>query len=991
MMSLAVDTRTRPFTPKVEMVGREREVAAIRGALKTMNTTEVLCFVGRGGIGKTRLLEEAEKLAQDVLETQILYPSIIDMYHAEMHSPEGVRSALAKDLDGDDHWFMNYWNQAAKLAAQVKAAVPGETLTNLQVDVTRAFVDDYAKLARKHRILLRFDTLEVLQHERDAIQELCEFGQEMGVRNWLLGLLPQLPNTVVLLASRLPTGTDCRQYDLDCFSRAEAQEYIDKIAVEDERLKSLDPSILDRVYRVTEGEPIRLSLAIDLLLNGWDVANLLTTENAQVPLSKDEIDGRIIREFRTRIPDDKKTVVYYLALARKQLDADLLHALEPRWTRKECQARLDAIRDDTYVKPRPRSSALFLHDVMADLYNDYELSEPPVRLLDTIIQHYDRRIGAVKDPAARRILQIEQLYYCLRQDPLAGFMKYQDLSNEAIDAGLLDHDIALRDELLRFFNNDRLAEAVRARSTLAEELNRDAALRWVQRYTTGGKNYDRAISIGERLVDQNHPWFTEADVLYRGAFRVTYAQALIYNKAPDEKSSTLLTQTIDDLASWTSDEAKHKARRDQVIGRAHNFLGYSHRVYGRYETAEREYKEAVGYFWPSLRGDLATTRRNLGFLKGLKGQLRDADSLLDDAIKDETELGLEFPRGLSENTLGLSYIYGRQPDKGIEQCRKAFRRFEKMSNPRGMGLAHLALGLGLRNRGNAWKKQEDYKLAKAVTDFKAAEAELLKARQIFEDASSREPSRLAETHDELGSLYIDWGWLVQTKRNKVKNGDQRNELLRQAEEFYQKAEEDLQEGIAIAKEGKFDLQVMDMLDDLSQAYSDRALLYPITSRERQDYLNRSQELVEEISAAVPQEYRQSRRESDRISDPHQDWWLVLGKIELAQGARQLRDIATVASEERDTRLKEAVIHYASAVAFFQSYSPDSPRMDETLESILRRLEIVSKDELSVVRSTIRKYEIENCVQLKRLNERLNSKFGSDPSAPNEQMGVGESR
>lgn len=90
-------SETFPFAPQTpHAVGRDRELQAIKRALESPGgETAILYFIGPGGIGKTRLIEEGAKLAPP----SVLVSPVIDLYHAEAHSVAGLQQLLADGLD----------------------------------------------------------------------------------------------------------------------------------------------------------------------------------------------------------------------------------------------------------------------------------------------------------------------------------------------------------------------------------------------------------------------------------------------------------------------------------------------------------------------------------------------------------------------------------------------------------------------------------------------------------------------------------------------------------------------------------------------------------------------------------------------------------------------------------------------------------------------------------------------------------------------------
>ncbi len=755
-------------------------------------------FTGQGGIGKTRLLEEAKKIADDHAGP-VLCRDIIDLYHSEFHSVEGLRNGLAESLDSDQKWFNTYRAAARNLEARQRAGLPVTDLQKLEQEATDAFTNDYRALAAQQIVLLRFDTLEVMQHESDAVQELCKLGkEELGVRAWLMALLPRLPNTLVLAASRPPlafqpdtSGMSSEEYKLDQLDFDATKEYVQSLSDKEPKLGELTDVQIQRLQKITRGKPIRLSLAIELCFNGEpeDPWGFITAQDDQ------DLDIQFADALRQCLSPEHRVLIRYMALARKGLDVELLRRLESKWTREQCVGYLEDMKDFAFVKTHPKSARLFLHDELARIYNIHGLGEHPDTLLDSVVAYYDHKLIGAKQSERAFALELERLYYELRRDGRAGFARYQELADRALAAGNLSHDMALRDELLRFINDPTLPDSAKTLPS-ADDLNRDAALRWVQRYIAKGQNPE-AAHIGRRLVDDNHPWFANGDVIYRGALRVSYAQAMIYSKMSEAESTDTLMKAIHELEQWNPEERVLQARRDRVLGQAHNFLGYSHRLHGRYQAAQKEYELALELFrvpegltdgqGADTEGDLATTETNLGFLYGLKGQWEEAAKHLEKGVGINTRLKLDYPLGLSENATGLSAVHSGKPVTGAAWCRKALRHFQSLGSPRGIGLARLALGFALRRQGDLWKSQT-YTIEKATTFFGMAERELVAAQAIFE-SQVEEPTRLIEVYDELGSLYCDWAWLVQVQYRNARTRSQKDKLLAQAEKLYGSAED----------------------------------------------------------------------------------------------------------------------------------------------------------------------------------------------------------
>src|SRR5436190_22792426 len=84
------------------LIGRKNIAEAMRAAIDDpTGRCHTLYFVGPGGIGKTRLLEEVDVIRETWSGQPFLCTNIIDLYDSINHSPSGIRSAIAEGF-GDE-------------------------------------------------------------------------------------------------------------------------------------------------------------------------------------------------------------------------------------------------------------------------------------------------------------------------------------------------------------------------------------------------------------------------------------------------------------------------------------------------------------------------------------------------------------------------------------------------------------------------------------------------------------------------------------------------------------------------------------------------------------------------------------------------------------------------------------------------------------------------------------------------------------------------
>ena len=377
----------RPFALRTEhVVGRMYELDAVHSALIDSSPKSwVLYFIGPGGIGKTRLLEEAERLAAEIECPAIAVAGIVDLYHSEYHSVEGVQAAIADGLDPESRHFQAFREKKHWLTQSRAAGVDPGLLASVLQELDALFLDDYDRFSRDHRSLLRFDTTELIQYESEQIQQVCKIEQQAAeVQNWLSKTLPQLHNTVTLLAGRPPAplrnelralseeaaGITFQAFDLEGLTLPDSLEYFQKLADTEPRLKGIPDDMRHRLWEYTAGHPIRLSLLIDLALNGQDIAELFPPlSGASTQIEKEQIDAQLMREVM-RLPSPSRGLLHYLALARKGLDAALLHYLTSDvWSAEECHSYLAGLRRFTFVKSRPDTDLLFMHDALYEIFD----------------------------------------------------------------------------------------------------------------------------------------------------------------------------------------------------------------------------------------------------------------------------------------------------------------------------------------------------------------------------------------------------------------------------------------------------------------------------------------------------------------------------------------------------------------------------------------------------------------------------------------------
>ncbi|MGF7034831.1 DNA-binding CsgD family transcriptional regulator [Paenibacillus mucilaginosus] len=228
------------------IVGREREMELFRallerrrGAGEGVGQQTILHLYGTGGVGKSTLLRQFLREAEEKGETALLLDSR-DFVHTE----QGLFEALLRQLQGVTP------AGADPQAAALQPARMGwlAALERLQAD---------------RRLILAFDTFEEMQDIEALLRDR---------------LLPWLTEgALVLLAGRLALGSGwmrspawrerVRQLPVGHLSRPDCMRYLEQCGVREEEQK-------ERVWRQTHGHPLSLSLAAaaHALSDSWEEA-----------------------------------------------------------------------------------------------------------------------------------------------------------------------------------------------------------------------------------------------------------------------------------------------------------------------------------------------------------------------------------------------------------------------------------------------------------------------------------------------------------------------------------------------------------------------------------------------------------------------------------------------------------------------------------------------------------------------------------------------
>ncbi len=904
------------------LVGREKEKKLIKEAIEAWGSSRFVCFTGDGGLGKTRLLEQVTLLMGECSpDASCLCSGIMDFYHAEFHLGSGIERAILHTFDPQEKFFSTYREERRHYDALRASGADPQRLLGLRRTLRGLFMEDFNAFARHTRPILLFDTIELIQYEGDYTQQLCpdifdaekELWGEAG--NWLLQVLPRLENTVVVLAGRpgaaafqkeLDKALDntLHSYALGAFTSEETLAYLDALA---ETLKlggdelgcqtvmGIHSEVGNRLYTLTRGEPLPLSMIVDMLYIGTirpvDLDHLTF---AQIPAQS----ASWMREFER----DTMYALPYINLLRKGVNAERL-AIVTGWDEVRCQNVLEPMRRFAFVKQRPGTDLLFLHDKMYEWIDQNQDLAGFVDLEDSCIQiinYYDRIIAGAQpaDPAAVDALRVEQLYYHLLRNQEEGLSVYQEWADEALSGGRIEYEMSLRNEMLRFFKpQDPGGQARYLTAHLERRIARDSGTRWVLRFLRHNDNV-QARQVADRVWDHGDPPFDRREPsLFESVLQVYRGEALAYLGQMDRAIDDL-SRAVDELQGLQSNSSQVQR---YLLGLAHKNRGYVYARQRGYEQAIEDYLVAIRILTPLAENkmrraqlELAHTQRNLAFIYGERGEKIDAEYYCEQALSGFEALQYHWGEALTLNVWGGIAARFHDPYTSARLCKEALQLFTMLDDRRGIGLSSLWLGRAYRRQG-AYSPSGN--IEGSETLFKQAQGLYEIARGIFEQ-EVEEPIRLIEASAEEGKLYRDWLKVAYGKKEQ-------NELDRLSEQ----SETRLKEAIRLADQNK-------MLAESADCHQDLGNLYQFLGRYDEVWA-----ILQEAEAMLPQGcVLTPENPTALLKCPAPGYLEILGKIYMARG-----DVVYAQGD-----IVQAVELWTLAAGYFDLFSSNARRFVEEL-------------------------------------------------------------
>ena len=424
-----------------KFVGRETQMAKIREQIARPGTV-VVNIAGGGGVGKTTLLRKIVADYRRNVAANTLVTEVIDFSHTVHRVQTWVLDRIAAI---QPEAFEDYF-------AQMEGIEALDPLVRMyrEREALDAFVKNYNTLAEHYRIILLFDTVELVQNTH-----LLTFIIELVSEH-------QLSNTVLILAGRhndAPEITERLQAVFDPqsiltihltgFDEEEAHRYFEEAITPG--LRELNPNLLENIYVLSDRNPIKIALSLDWLNRGIPLMTEITRITPEELRSRSEDELNEMKErFEHALMDGIRKlesplydVILYMAHFHKRFNKRMLEFFFPD---QPADALLERLANLPFVK-YINDDYFVLHDEMTRLVQKHvwDAVEDPDRTLrrdlsQQVCEYYRQEL-ATFPPSSERTEQenitfwsysVERMSYQLDTHFQTGYYRFETLFEELV-------------------------------------------------------------------------------------------------------------------------------------------------------------------------------------------------------------------------------------------------------------------------------------------------------------------------------------------------------------------------------------------------------------------------------------------------------------------------------------------------------------------------------------------------------------------------------
>ncbi|MCA9942981.1 MAG: ATP-binding protein [Anaerolineales bacterium] len=604
-----------------ELVSRSEEMHQIRQAIyQTSSDCHIVLIAGPGGLGKTRMIEEAlRRLGHESMRQLYGRPAddwqhqfgkkaiacnLLDFSDIRLHSRDFFLETIGSSLTWNG--VVEFSRHEMARARQRRLMDAGAAYSLVEKATEAAEIDfrrDYHKAAGMYRLVIPLDTTEQLSIissgwllERQLLEpkEIA-----FSTQQWLVDQIEygRFPNSTLLIAGREEEGehyfamlseavekaskpTRLTVLNLEPFGEAETRSFF--VTLRDDWQKrpqnnlaqdvadTLDVLIDDEeqlrlLHLYTGGQPIRLSLYTDILIEGRTIPEPLQdsllqaydrvgsgVETDEMLTARQEIEGEFVRLLFSQ-PGLRSQILQALVRATRGLKAEQLHFV------------LDSKPDDKPEAWQP--DQLRLAEIEAELAAMQSMSLIKQKsggrtgLQDEVYRIYAEHMNSTEDNRRAEMVARQQLYLRLRD--------WADSNRQRVQAqrtAYIRHDLGrIRQERPSTILNTHMPKP-----TAEEELRRNQLLSDLQdldleylhynlllnpdthfndTYYSLANKQNRALNVASGAVVQSEVWRLLQDK-FAFAFVELEPRSAISNRGESPAMVLHRAAQQDDAATW---------------------------------------------------------------------------------------------------------------------------------------------------------------------------------------------------------------------------------------------------------------------------------------------------------------------------------------------------------------------------------------------------------------------------------------------------------
>ena len=675
-----------------EFVGREKAIESFSDWLtstdphkpKTLFLHSEPKLQKKGGVGKTRLLRRFADIAKQQEDTTV---AVIDFLNVDDRSGVTIAKHIVEALRTTySNWFPTAFDDALRdyeesLRDQETPLKKGseDLLNNIRV----ALQQDLQTLAvlftgTQKQLVVFIDTFEVIGQDLQLIvlKNDLTFPDAYG-----------FPYIRFVIAGREAPDWEQRNwagrehevqlFSVQPFSQQEMLLYYQQKQLADDEYAQISEHV-ERLYELTEGRPILISLIADLFPNSGDSFDLTKLLNVD-PKSFE-------KQLVLRINDLNRPVnlaVLAMAHVYHRFNRDLFI-----WIFDDLLSGVDipfasvwnTLLKLSFVRRAYNSDDVVLHDEMRELvytYNWPEVEKGKVRgpqrrdLSLSVIRYYQKEIEENEGLPISQTYIVEQLYHKLFADLEQNWQSFDRLFKEAIKRWQIGYARHLLREALKFeshFSVDQRANLF---------LHEIRLLRKEERYEEALKLYERY----EKIADAS--WLAKTDnaitFLFEGGECYRFASRL------DEAFAY-----FDRILNIDATRGIPPFDKAETVSR----MGYIHEQRADFDKAAICYEDSLSIFKEESITDYIDVLNNLCLVYCYQGKIEEAHPKCIVALRTcrEAEDASQVMLADSFNTVGTVQIYRKDFDKAEQHIREAQGIFERIQNKQGMAMVYHILG-----------------------------------------------------------------------------------------------------------------------------------------------------------------------------------------------------------------------------------------------------------------------------------------------------------